>query len=899
MCRRAVLIAWLLAWSGAGLAYGQSPTTGIVEGRVLDGLTGTPSPGAKVTIEGTPLSTSTNRQGGFRLLAVPPGPQVLIVTYLGRKDYREQITIVPGTPVVKEITLLGDFVYEESVTVTAELIAGAQARALNQQKTAPTITNVVSADQIGTFPDANAADSAQRIPGISIQKDQGEGRYVIVRGMEPRLNSVMMDGERIPSPDPKVRQVAVDVVPSDLLQSIEVSKALTPDMDGDAIGGSVNLVMKSAPEKLRVFGSAAFGYNEMLDSYDQNAFAVTAGRRFGAEKKYGLIMSGSSQTANRGNQDLEVTYSNGYLADLDPRFYQLERRRLGLTGAFDIRQSSNSSFTLRGVYNRYIDDHENRQRMRDRTLNARIDRELRDRTHVEHISSLVFGGQQVVRRAELDYKLVGAYSDQDDPLTMTTTFRQTKVTFAPNVTPTSIDPNNIQANPLNENINAYTFVQQLRATNFAKERDVVGLANLRMPLHTTGGAASFLKFGLKYRDKLKLRTRNEDIYTTTSTLAMTSFLDTGMKLRPYLDGRYNLEPYLSQSLSAEIPNLAPMTITRNHARDPEEYDGVERTTAGYVMMEIFAGAKWFLLPGLRYEYTASDYTGKQVLFSSTGAYQSTVPISSTSNYGVALPALHVRYSLTPQSNLRLALTRSFSRPNLYDLVPYYAQNDSDNTISMGNENLKPTTSWNIDLMAEHYFKSVGVVSAGLFYKNMPDYIYNFVYDQTINGVIYKTTQPLNGEAAQIRGFEVAVQNQLAFLPSPLNGFGIYANYTFSDSTATFPSHPGTSSLPGQSRHVGNLAVSYEKGGFSGRVSTTFHGSYVDVIGLTDLLDRYYDASTQIDVSVNQRVTKKLRLFMDLNNLNDALLRYYEGVPDRPQQEEHYHWGTTFGVKIDF
>lgn len=163
--------------------------------------------------------------------------------------------------------------------MTADIIRDAQARALNQRMSAPNITNVVSADQIGSFPDSNAADTTQRIPGVSISKDQGEGRYVLVRGAEARLNSMMIDGERMPSPDPNLRQVALDVVPSDLLQSIEVAKALTPDQDGDAIGGSVNLVMKQAPETLRLFGGIGTGYNQMLDSYQQNNYGIATRRR--------------------------------------------------------------------------------------------------------------------------------------------------------------------------------------------------------------------------------------------------------------------------------------------------------------------------------------------------------------------------------------------------------------------------------------------------------------------------------------------------------------------------------------------------------------------------------------------------------------------------------------------
>ncbi len=892
--RVAVLVVALCA---VGPVYAQ-PSTGTVEGRVLDSLTGSPLPGATVLLEGTSVVVSTDRTGTFRLSGAAAGQQALLVTYLGSRDARVTVSVRAGAVVSAADIKLEKVGYEETVTVTADIIRDAQARALNQQMTAPNITNVVSADQIGSFPDSNAADTTQRIPGVSIAKDQGEGRYVLVRGAEARLNSMMIDGERMPSPDPNLRQVALDVVPSDLLQSIEVAKALTPDQDGDAIGGSVNLVMKQAPETLRLFGGIGTGYNEMLDSYKQNNYSFTGGRRFN-DGTIGAILTVGGSTANRGNQDMEAVYNAGNLLDFDPRFYSVERRRVGVTGAVDFKQGDASTYVVRGVFNRYIDDHENRQRYRQRLGNRRIDRELRDRTHIEHINSLTLSGRHLASWAEVDWRLLGAYSDQYDPLTMSTTFRQSNVNFAPNVTPASIDPTNIQANPLNEDINAYTFNQQIRATNFAKDRDFVAAVNVRKAMATSGNVASILKFGGKYRDKLKGRTRSEVVLTTSSRLLLTDYLDTGAKPRPYLGGRYNLLPFISQSKVEQIPSQVPMTSTRNRARDAEEFDGTEQTAAGYLMAEIFAGSKLYLLPGIRYEYTSSDYTGRQVLFASNGAHLSTAPVQSKTNYGIALPALHARYAVTPQTNLRLALTRSFARPNYYDLVPYEARNDVDNTVALGNTALNPTTSWNVDVLGEHYFKSIGVVSAGFFYKRLADYIYLFTYAQPINNVIYQYRQPLNGDEATIRGVEVALQNQLTFLPSPLDGLGVYANYTFSDSSASFPQHAGDSTLPGQSRHIGNVALSYEKGGFSGRAAMNFHGSYVDVVGATNLLDRYYDAASQLDFSVSQKIAKGLRLYVDGMNLNDALLRYYEGVKDRPLQEEHYHWWMNFGLKFDF
>ena len=297
------------------------------------------------------------------------------------------------------------------------------------------------------------------------------------------------------------------------------------------------------------------------------------------------------------------------------------------------------------------------------------------------------------------------------------------------------------------------------------------------------------------------------ILTTSSRLLLTDYLEAGASPRPYLGGRYNLLPFISQSKVEQIPSQVSITSTRNQARDAEEFDGTEQTAAGYLMAEIFAGSKLYLLPGIRYEYTSSDYTGRQVLFASNGAHLSTTPVGSKTNYGIALPALHVKYAVTPQTNLRFAVTRSFARPNYYDLVPYEARNDVDNTVALGNTGLNPTTSWNVDVLGEHYFKSNGVVSGGVFYKRLANYIYQFTYAQPINNVIYQYRQPLNGDEATIRGVEVALQNQLTFLPSPLDGLGVYANYTFSDSSASFPHHAGDSTLPGQSKHIGNVALS--------------------------------------------------------------------------------------------
>ena len=281
--------------SFAALFGVSAQATGTITGRVLDGTTGNALPGVNIIVEGTSLSTETDRTGAFSLVRVPAGPRKLTASYLGFESLTVDVNVTSGrSATTVEIELSAGI--RETVTVEAPFLEG-QARALNQQKESVNIQSLVSSDQIGRFPDPNSAEAAQRIPGITIERDQGEGRYVQVRGTEARLNSMQINGERIPSPEGDVRAVALDVIPADLLDSIEVSKALTADQDADSIGGAVNLITKGAPEKTRVSLTFGLGYNRLVNN-GLETFNGTFGRRF-ADKKLGFLFSGSYLNTRR------------------------------------------------------------------------------------------------------------------------------------------------------------------------------------------------------------------------------------------------------------------------------------------------------------------------------------------------------------------------------------------------------------------------------------------------------------------------------------------------------------------------------------------------------------------------------------------------------------------------
>jgi TonB-dependent receptor len=885
--RLRVALALLVSLSAVP-AFAQE--TGSVVGRVLDAATQEPLPGARVEVAGTPLSAATARDGSYRLPGLSAGTHTITVSYLGYGEAKAEVALAAGAEVAQSFEL--SIAFKELVEVSESAI-GAQARALNQQRTAANITNVVSADQIGRFPDPNAAEATQRIPGISIERDMGEGRYVLIRGTEARLNSMTINGERVPSPEREVRQVALDVIPADLLESIEVSKALTPDMDGDAIGGAVNLVTKNAPEERRVQVTLGSGFNDLASTWGQFIGGVTLGRRF-AEGKWGVLVGGSASSSKRASENFEVEYDDGELDTFENRRYDFTRKRYGINGALDYRPGPNTQYALNGIFN-YYDDDEVRNAFTNVVGDGELERQIRARVETQKIANLTLSGRHFWSRSELDFRLGWSRASEENPDSRYSTFLQEDVEFDPNVSADFIDPDNIRANPLNEDYAEYELDELLHEVNFGRERDLVGSVNLRYFLPSSSGFAGWLKGGLKYRAKSKDRDNNESEFDIEDDVALgdVSTRDLGT----ILDGRYVIGRFQQPDFAAQASQ--GLESEANPELDAEDYDASEDTLAGYGMASLQLGAQVQLLGGLRYEHTSLDNTGYAVAFDEEGEYQGTSPVTGSFDYGKLLPMLHLRYALGPRSNLRAAVTRSLARPNFYDLVPYVVINREDEEILRGNPELDPTTAWNFDALAETYFESVGVLSAGLFYKTLDNYIYLFNTEEEFQGDEFDVLQPRNGEAASIRGVELALQRQLDFLPGPFDGLGVYANYTFTDSEAEFPGREGAeASLPGQSRHVGNLALSYEKGGFLGRLALNFHGKFISEVGEEASQDRYYDDHVQLDLTASQGIGKRVRIFLDLLNLTNEPLRYYRGVPDRPDQEEYYRWWAIFGVKLN-
>ena len=348
--------------------FGLNAQSGVLSGRIID-ESKLPLAGASLIIDDV-RGTTTNQDGSYSFVNFPVGDNVLKISFIGYQDREISFSVVEGKNTVLDIEMIQGINLKELV-VTSQLRG--QAQALSSQKNNYNITNVIAADQIGRFPDANIGDAIKRIPGINVQYDQGEARFGNIRGTAPQLNSITINGERIPSAEAEVRSIQLDLIPSDMIQAVEVSKAVTPDMDADAIGGSVNLVTRAAPYERRISGTVGVGYNILAEEPTFNGSLIFGDRI--ANNKLGVIVSASYFNNNLGsdNTEAEWTYDDEndndkfdegeefWPEEIQIRQYYLQRIRQSYSMSLDYKFNSNHTIFFKGIYNNRK-DWENRYR---------------------------------------------------------------------------------------------------------------------------------------------------------------------------------------------------------------------------------------------------------------------------------------------------------------------------------------------------------------------------------------------------------------------------------------------------------------------------------------------------------------------------------------------------------
>ena len=907
----------------APLAAAQS---GLVAGRVSDAATGGPLPGATVQLldaqDALVRGGATDVDGDYRLSSVPAGSYTLSVSYLGYTESRRAVTVASGAPVRADVALSPAAVEMEGAVVLGTRAQG-QAVALQQQREAANILNVISADQIGRFPDVSAPEALQRVPGIGVQRDQGDGRFIQIRGASPQFTTVTFNGERIPSPEGDVRQIALDAVPTEVLQAIEVSKAITPDMDADAIGGSVNLVTRRAPQQFFAAGDLSGGYSALRDD-PAGRGSLTIGTR-SPDGRFGIIAGASLNNRAFGSDDLEPEYDLGdddvpsaddELAELQARWYDLVRERIGGHAALDYALAPGQTLFLRGVFSQ-LRDTEQRRRSIFVPEDGEIEYTHKNRTERLQTLNLTAGGEHAFPTGlEVDYRLTFATSEEDTPNDDEIAFVAEDVAFGD----VNLNDPDRPALGLTGGLDAsgFAFDAIEPAASLTTNTDYVAALNVSLPFALAGDQSRFqlgAKVRLKRKDQDVTEQAFEDLDLTLADFGDASFADVFGQGYEYIPGAYPLPGTITSN--DQITSFVDLFRDGLEADDVaglegdlEDFDAREDTYAAYAMAELTFG-DLLVLPGARFEFTDVESTGFESVVEEEVDEDGDVSTdlvgvqatTATSDYGYLFPMLHLRYRATPQTNVRAAVTTALARPNFFDLAPYRIQDDDE--VEIGNPNLLPARSLNLDLLAEHFLSSIGVVSAGVFYKRITDPIVSTRFDEVsaVTGEDLEVTQSVNGESGSILGVEVAVQQQLRFLPGPLAGLGVYANYTYTQSDATL-ADGSEAVFPGQADHLANVALSYEMAGFSGQVSYNYTGRFLDEfggdgVGASRAADLFVRERHGLDAQASYQVTPQVQVFGEAINLLNAPLVVFQGIETRPIQREFYRPSGWIGVRLSY
>jgi len=913
----------------AGTLFAQ--TTGTISGWVTDSERGAGLPGAQVRIPAIGYATNTNAQGEFTMIGVPAGSHSVAVEYLGLAPSTETAVVKAGARVEMRFRLKSPSVVVLEAFEVSGTVEGT-GRALNLQRTAPNLMNIVSSDAIGQFPDPNVAEALQRAVGIGVQRDQGEGRYIQIRGTPAEFTSVTVDGVSVQPTQSGARRVDLDTIPSDVIDTLEITKALRSDQDADSIGGAVNITTQSAftYEGLRVRGSIGHGVNELGDNLGDTRGSVSVSNRFGPQKNFGLLVSASYSKTRREVHNFETEWTlvdrpEGDeimgIEDIDSKFYDSERTRRGATANLEWRPRPGHQLFLRGSFSNFR-DYEQRNRVQilhsegvlqrgatDRvgTVNgARLTKQLKDMNRFSEINNISAGGVHEIGTMKLDYTAALSRSENNVPhqrehlyrtsANVAATYDLTRDVDLPRHTP-------FETGVLLE-LNRYGFRENLRRVDTLNEEERSLAANLRRPFQF-GERRGVAKVGGKIR--LKERAFDREQYRDRAASAapsggIASVL--GSKTGSNFD-RYGVGLKFDTKLVSPFFVREYPANTRQPASDTVDYGLDEDISAAYALVELDYG-KLDIFAGFRAErteFSAAAVRQNEV----TGAL---TPQRVKRSYTDLFPGVHGRYKFSDMFIVRGAITRSINRPNYTEIVPRAVETDDGTAlrISAGNPNLKQTLSNNLDLGMEYYFKPMGLVSAGLFYKDLTDYRFDSRIRGTFDNRPAIFTRPENAKGGEIKGIELAYQQQFTFLPAFLSGFGLILNYTYTESEVTAPIiNPATglsdlsrkTRLPGQSENTYNAAIFYDKHGVNARLSYTARGDYLDSINTAGgaRFDDWWVGRDQIDFTASYKITRRFQIFTEVKNLTDTRGIRYRGERRFPIEVEGFGYILFAGVKF--
>lgn len=815
-------------------------------------------------------------------------------------------------------------------------------QAIDEKRTSENIVEALHANDVGKLPDQNVAEAVKRLPGLSVANDQGEGRYVIIRGIDPNLVNVTLNGQTLPAPEPDGRQVKLDDLPSAMIQSITVTKSLLASQDANAIGGEVNVRTKTAFDNKEPFffdARAAVGW---YDINNKSPFELdgTLGGRFGAGEQFGAVVSVnySRRPIESENFQGSEDWNDGIPAGGGLRDYNLTRTRLGIVGNFDWHPSDDAKLYIRSSYSKF-QDHETR----DQNLLADFDPEagtatstilVRHREENDNTKSVTLGGDFNVGGGQLSMSGGWTRATKVDPIRSEFTFNGPEVSasYDPSTYPYSLLAAGADAGVFDDPT-LFKFNKIKAETRRTFEQLWQGRIDYSHPVPI--GDDSSIQIGFKYTDRHK--NDNHDLISYKKGKTAWTLAEIGYAGDPnFYNGMFHFGQRVDWSKGMEFVADTAGSVAFDYAGNlsgslEPDYDVKEQIIAGYAIATLKFG-QLTLIPGVRIEHTRDRSAAKKVDIDALG--QVSDGISTMVGYDTALaannafnvfgrasytdvfPGLNAKYDVTRNLLLRGAITTSIGRPNYSMLAPFVTieeQSPDPVAVTVGNPNLKPYKAVNFDASIEYYPTKDSVFSAGFFYKNIKNPIYAIEQHGITNpGTIASVpaseydeidlSQPMNLDSEYLGGIELNAQTQFTSLPGFLSGFGIAANYThvWGHANGSVLFREGDKiPLAFQSKDLGNVSIFYEKYGFTARLAFNYRSPFMDVVGASKEEDSFWDAQGQLDLHIGYQISRQLTVFGDATNLTDSPWRHYIGSKDNLVERERYGPQLRAGVQVHF
>ncbi len=991
MCRKivhgiisAMLLGILLSGSFALAANSN------ISGQVKDNQTSEPLPGASVLLKGTSLGASSDLDGHYIIRNVPPGSYTIRVTYVGYQSLEVPIVVEEDQNLKQDFRLIAVAIQGQTVVVTAQ--ASGQNAAINQQLSSMQIMNVVSAAKIQELPDANAAESVGRLPGISVIREGGEASQVVIRGLAPQYNQILIDGVQMGGnvtpnnayallPDTRApgindqsalaglsnfgdRSVDLSMISSNSLGGIEVTKAITPDMDAAVLGGVVNFDLREAQSMGAPFHLLAQGgYNNLKGDYSDYRLGAEGEKRF-FDNRFGIYANVEVERRNLSANQLGADYNiktknfgvsnKAYLYDVTLTDIPRERQRYDGTVTLDYKLPD-GKIDLMTFYS-YGDTREQDRAETFKLIdqgNSHVYSLTDQETQLTQMTNIL-DFRKEISIFDVGAKISHAYSQNYLPYTRDYQFQQLSAGFS-NVNDEKLTPQQIPAFA-NDSLQITQMFSIADASSMTKQRNITGSLDLKTNVNFSDLITSTIKFGGQFqyvKRSYNYEQSDGNIWYSGGNviqgientfpwmiptiqkygMILPLVADSGYSYNHFFNGTYNMGLPMNAGLLNQMLQVAKKYGTLESwsynavASGESDYSGEEYRSAGYGMATINFGPDLALLPGIRYQVLETKYSAPRAL-SQLGPvsrytythYDTTVDIA----HGFWLPMVHLRYNPLSWIQVHLAYTNTITYPDVSAITPELQVGTS--SVDYHNYLVKPAHSSNYDAIVSIYNNTIGLFSVDGFYKHINNLIFSTGTTYVLNisqypgvpryALGYSINTTVNDPfAVELYGVELDWETHFWYLPGPLSGLVLSANFTHIYSKAKYPytyinvisqypfkadtiSTYFSDRLLDQPNDVANLAIGYDYKGFSARVSMLYQSNIFEAYNFWPELRSNTGQYLRWDASVKQRLPWfGLQLFFDLYNINGARDITLNQGSNFPSAEDHYGMTADLGIRL--